>query len=36
MMLYYGSYLEIKEPDLTHSRSNVDENEKLDSYLTMI
>lgn len=24
MMLYHGSYFEIKEPDLTHSRSNVD------------
>ncbi len=24
MILYHGSYLEIKEPDLTHSRSNVD------------
>lgn len=24
MMLYHGSYLEIAEPDLTHSRSNVD------------
>ena len=24
MILYHGSYLEIAEPDLTHSRSNVD------------
>lgn len=24
MNLYHGSYLEIKEPDLLHSRSNVD------------
>lgn len=24
MMLYHGSYLEISEPDLAHSRSNVD------------
>ena len=24
MMLYHGSYLEIAEPDLNHSRSNVD------------
>lgn len=24
MMLYHGSYLEIKEPDLKHSRENVD------------
>lgn len=23
MMLYHGSYLEIAEPDLTHSRLNV-------------
>lgn len=24
MMLYHGSYLEIAEPDLIHSRPNVD------------
>lgn len=24
MILYHGSYLEVAEPDLTHSRSNVD------------
>ena len=24
MILYHGSYLEIAEPDLTHSRLNVD------------
>lgn len=24
MMLYHGSYLEIVEPDLVHSRPNVD------------
>lgn len=24
MILYHGSYLEIAEPDLTHSRPNVD------------
>lgn len=24
MILYHGSYMEIQEPDLMHSRSNVD------------
>ena len=24
MILYHGSYLKIEEPNLTHSRSNVD------------
>ena len=24
MIVYHGSYLEIKKPDLRHSRSNVD------------